>query len=205
MAATRRLPSIGLVLLLALAPLPVAAGNEEGAIAFVQDLGDSAIAVLKAPDSTPEQRHASFQALLDRGFAVDTIGRFALGRYWRTASPEQQKEYLALFREFVLKSYASRLDGYSGETFTVVKAHAIDDKDTLVNTEITQSNAEPIRVDYRVRARQGDYKIVDVLVEGISLITTQRSEFASIINRDGIDGLLALMRDYDGDAASTSN
>lgn len=202
MSVIRRISSLTVILLLALSPLPVAAGTLDDAITFVQNLGDNAIEVLKAPDSTPEQRRVKFQVLLDSGFAVDTIGRFALGRYWRAATSEQRLEYLRLFRLFILNTYASRLDGYSGQSFSVVKAHPIDDKDTLVNTEVSQTNAQPLRVDYRVRARHGDYKIVDVLVEGISLVTTQRSEFASIINREGFDGLLELMRDYDGDAPS---
>ncbi len=202
MTVIRRISSLAVILLLALSPLPVAAGTLDDAITFVQNLGDNAIEVLKAPDSTPEKRRVKFQEILDRDFAVNTIGRFALGRYWRAASPEQRQEYLRLFRLFILNTYASRLDGYSGQSFTVVKAHPIDDKDTLVNTAISQTNAEPLRVDYRVRTRQGDHKIVDVLVEGIRLITTQRSEFASIINREGFDGLLELMRDYDGAAPS---
>ncbi len=201
MTVIRRFSSLAVILLLALSPLPVAAGTLDDAITFVQNLGDNAIEVLKAPDSTPEKRRVKFQEILDRDFAVNTIGRFALGRYWRAASPEQRQEYLRLFRLFILNTYASRLDGYSGQSFTVVKAHPIDDKDTLVNTAISQTNAEPLRVDYRVRTRQGDHKIVDVFVEGISLITTQRSEFASIINREGFDGLLELMRDYDGATA----
>ncbi len=201
MSVIRRFSSLAVILLIALSPLPVAAGTLDDAITFVQNLGDNAIEVLEAPDTTPEQRRVEFRVLLDRGFAVETIGRFALGRFWRAATPEQQREYLRLFRLFILNTYASRLDDYSGQSFNVVKAHSIDDKDTLVNTEISQTNAEPLRVDYRVRAQQGDYKIVDVLVEGISLIRTQRSEFASIINREGFDGLLELMRDYDGAAA----
>ena len=200
MSAIHRISSLAVILLIALTPLPVAAGTLDDAIAFVQDLGDNAIAVLKAPDTTPEQRRVEFQALLDRGFAVRTIGRFALGRFWRTVTPEQREEYLRLFRLFVLDTYASRLDGYSGQSFNVVKAHPIDEMDTIVNTEIG-TDGEPLRVDYRVRARKGSYKVVDVLVEGISLITTQRSEFDSIINRVGFDGLLELMRNYDGGAA----
>ncbi len=201
MSVIRRFSSLAVILLITLSPLPVAAGTLDDAITFVQNLGDNAIEVLEAPDTTPEQRRVEFRVLLDRGFAVETIGRFALGRYWRAATPEQQQEYLRLFRLFILNTYASRLDDYSGHSFNVVKAHSIDDKDTLVNTEISQTNAEPLRVDYRVRAKQGDYKIVDVLVEGISLIRTRRSEFASIINREGFDGLLELMRDYDGATA----
>ncbi len=202
MSAIHRISSLAIILLLALSPLPSAAGTLDNAITFVQNLGDTAIEVLKAPDTTPEQRRVKFQEILDRDFAVNTIGRFALGRYWRAVTPDQQKEYLRLFRLFVLNSYASRLDGYSGQSFSVVEAHSIDNMDTLVNTEISQTNAEPLRVDYRVRTQQDDYKIVDVLVEGISLVRTQRSEFASIINREGFDGLLELMRDYDGTAPS---
>ena len=202
MSVIRRISSLTVILLLILSPLPVTAGTLDDAITFVQNLGDNAIDVLKAPDSTPEQRRVEFQEILDRDFAVATIGRFALGRYWRPATSEQRLEYLRLFRLFILNTYASRLDGYSGQSFSVVKAHPIDDKDTLVNTEVSQTDAQPLRVDYRVRARHGDYKIVDVLVEGISLVTTQRSEFASIINREGFDGLLKLMRDYDGAASN---
>ena len=203
MSVIRRISSLTVILLSILSPLPVTAGTLDDAITFVQNLGDNAIDVLKAPDSTPEQRRVEFQEILDRDFAVATIGRFALGRYWRPATSEQRLEYLRLFRLFILNTYASRLDGYSGQSFSVVKAHPIDDKDTLVNTEVSQTDAQPLRVDYRVRARHGDYKIVDVLVEGISLVTTQRSEFASIINREGFDGLLEPMRDYD--AAASSN
>ena len=202
MSVIRRFSALAVILLLVQSTQPVSAGTLDEAIKFVQNLGDNAIEVLKAPNTSPEQRRAEFQALLDRGFAVKTIGRFALGRNWRAATPEQQQEYLSLFRQFILNTYASRLDGYSGQSFNVVDARPIDDKDTLVNTEIGQTDAEPLRVDYRVRTKQGTYKIVDVLVEGISLITTQRSEFSSIINREGFDGLLKLMRDYDGAAAS---
>ncbi len=202
MSVIRRISSLAIILLLALSPLPTAAANTDDAIAFVQNLGDSVIEVLKSPETTPEQRHVKFQEILDRGFAVNTIGRFALGRHWRAATPEQRQEYLRLFRLYVLEVYASRLDNYSGQSFTVVKAHPIDDEDTLVNTEVSQTDAEPLRVDYRVRARQGSYKIIDVIVEGISLVRAQREEFASIIKHEGFDGLLELMRNYDGAAPS---
>ena len=202
MPAMRHISTFAIVLLFALSPLPTAAANTDDAIAFVQNLGDSVIEVLKSPETTPEQRHVKYQELLERGFALNTIARFVLGRYWRAATPEQQREYLGLFRLFVLEIYASRLDSYSGQSFTIVKAHPIGDKDTLVNTEVSQTDAEPLRVDYRVRARQGSYKIIDVIVEGISLVRAQREEFASIIKHEGFDGLLELMPNYDGAAPS---
>ena len=166
---------------------------------FVRQLGERTIEVLSNESYTAEDRMARYRELLRDGFAVNIIGRFALGRYWRTASPELREEYLALFQEFVLDIYSKRLDGFSGEIFTIVKSQTLDETDTLVSTEISGGDGPSIRVDYRVRSFEDKFQIVDVLVEGISLIVTQRSEFASIINRDGIEGLLGKLRQYTSD------
>ena len=152
---------------------------------FVKQLGDRTIEVLSNESYSPEDRMKYYRDLLRDGFAVNTIARFALGRYWRGATPEVREEYLALFQEFVLDIYSKRLDGFSGETFTVIKSQTVTETDTMVFTEISGVNGPPIHVDYRVRSHEGVLQIVDVLVEGISLIVTQRSEFASVISRAG--------------------
>ncbi len=177
-----------------------AAQNE--AARFVKALGDEAIELLNTSDTSEEQRKIRFRSLLDEGFAVDTIARFVIGRYWRAATPQQRQEYMSLFREFVLDTYARRLDGYSGETFDVIKSRPIDETDTMVSTEIVRRNGPPIRVDYRVRIRNDGHRIVDVIVEGISLVVTQRAEFSSVINRKGLDGLLAVLREHEAGGGS---
>ena len=199
MGVRRRFDLIGAALIVALwSSVSVAAADPaQSAADFVQALGDEAIAVLETPDITDEQRDERYRDLLDRGFALDTISRFVLGRHWRTATNEQRAEYRSLFREYVLDTYASRLNNYTGETFEIIKSLALDDKDTMVRTEIRRAEGPPIRVDYRVRQRRGEQKVVDVHVEGVSLVITQRSEFGSIIARDGIDGLLQLLREYE--------
>ncbi len=191
----RSLVFIAAVLAIAAPAAPAkAVANPDDAAAFVKTLGESAIAVLTDPKADAAERRRRYRELLDNGFAVKTIARFVLGRYWRIATPDQRDEYLRLFREFVLETYTSRLDNYAGEEFKVTGAQPLDEKDTIVTTEIVSGDGPPIRVDYRVRKRKGEYKIVDVVVEGVSLITTQRQEFASIVNRDGIEGLIALLR-----------
>ncbi|MFQ5957966.1 MAG: phospholipid-binding protein MlaC [Alphaproteobacteria bacterium] len=167
-------------------------------------LGDDAVAVLTAPESSAGERKQRYRDLLEEGFAVRTIARFVLGRYWRAATPEQQSEYLVLFRDFILESYTSQLDGFTGETFEILQAQPLGEKDTIVSTEIRAPNRAPVRVDYRVRRSRSGHKIIDVVIEGISLIKTQRSEFASVIDRKGIDGLLALLRERTGQT-TTSN
>ncbi len=186
---------------------PLAAGATEvlsnDAARFVKKLGDDAIAVLTKPESSEDERKRRYRELLEEGFAVRTIARFVLGRYWRTATPEQQSEYLALFRDFVLESYASQFGGLIGQTFEVLKAQPIGEKDTIVSTEIRTPNRASIRVEYRVRSRRPGYKIIDVVIEGVSLITTQRAEFRSIIDRKGMEGLFEKLRERTGQAINS--
>jgi phospholipid transport system substrate-binding protein len=163
---------------------------------FVRQLGERTIEVLSNESYSEADRMAHYRELLRDGFAVNTIGRFALGRHWRGATPELREEYIALFQDFVLDIYSKRLDGFSGENFVIIKSQTLDETDTLVSTEISGGDGPSIRVDYRVRSQQGKLQIVDVLVEGISLIVTQRSEFASVIRRDGLEGLLEKLRQY---------
>lgn len=177
----------------------VQATAELDASAFVQKLGDQTIALLTNDDYSDEDRTARYRELLREGFAVRTIGRFALGRYWHRASPEIRKEYLILFEEFAIDIYSKRLNSFSGENFRIIDSNAIDKTDTMVITEISGGDGPAIRVDYRVRSRNGKLQIIDVLVEGISLIVTQRSEFASVISRDGIEGLMDRLREYTKD------
>ena len=204
MSLIRRIWAVGVILVAV--PWTDTAGSAGDATnepsRFVQSLGDRAIAVLTNEGYSAGDRKARYRNLLDEGFAVNTIGRFALGRYWRAATPDERDEYLGLFREFVLDTYAERLDGYAGETFEVVKAQVLDERDTMVSTEIRGTDGPAIRVDYRVRAIDGVHKIVDVLVEGVSLIVTQRAEFASVINREGLDGLIARLRQYESGTAT---
>ena len=100
----------------------------------------------------------------------------------------------ARLAEFVLKTYSYRLGGYKGENFIVVSAQAQGDQDALVRSRIDRPGGAPVQADWRVRVLDGRYKIVDVLVEGISMAVTQRSEFASVVQNNGTAGLLEALR-----------
>lgn len=175
---------------------------------FVQDLGERAIAVIANKNITTEQRTDKFRAILRDSFDLMTIGRFVIGRSWNAATPEQQKEYMRLFEELVVKTYGDRMTLYTGEGFTVVAARPESEKDSIVNSQITHPDgSQPTTIDWRVRLRNGKYGVIDVVVEGVSLSVTQRQEYAAVIQRNGgqIDGLLALMRQqiHDGSAGNS--
>ena len=161
---------------------------------FINQLGNQAIAALRAPGLTLEQRESQFRGLLAEGFDLRFIGRFVLGKYWRMATPAQRNDYLALFSEYVLQTYAARLGGYAGQSLTVIDARQASEKDVVVRTNIERPSAPPIVAEWRVRTTDGRFRIIDVAVEGISMAVTQRSEFASVVQRDGIDGLLTILR-----------
>jgi phospholipid transport system substrate-binding protein len=174
--------------------LPAAqASADDGAGQFVSSLGARAVSVLSDKEhSTFDQREANFRDILVEGFHIRTISRFVLGRHWRTATDEQKNVYSNVFVDFIVRVYASRFDSYNGEKFEVLKVVEAEGGDSVVRTRILRpSGGAPIGVDYRVRKFDDTYKVVDVTVEGISMLHTHRVEFVSVLNRKGIDGLLS--------------
>jgi phospholipid transport system substrate-binding protein len=171
-----------------------AATSPEGAARFIGDIGNRAIAVIASEAVGSAEREAKVRALLAEGLDLDTIGRFVLGRSWQSASPAQRSEYMSLFRDYVLTTYTRRLGAYSGERFKVTGAEPIAGTDALVLTVIERPNAPPSPVNWRVRAADGKFKVIDVMVEGVSMALTQRQEFAAVLQNKGFDGLLAALR-----------
>ncbi len=180
---------------MALAQTQVAARVEAGqAVRFISDLGDQAITVLRQNGQSIEQREAIFREMLTRKFAMGFIGRFALGRHWQSASQDQQEEFLLLFSEFVVRNYASMLGGYVDEKFEVLGASEAGKQDMIVGSRISGGGREPIRVDWRLRMIDGQPQIIDVGVGGISMSITQREEYSALIQRNGIGGLIEVLR-----------
>lgn len=194
--------SMGCVTLPALAQAPAAteaAATELSAQAkFIQNLGDQAISILSDKKLTPEARDTKFRDMLHNSFDLRTIGRFVIGRNWAAATPEQQEEYMKLFESLVVKTYSDRFALYTGEGFKVRSSAPENDKDTVVNSEISHPDgSKGTTVTWRVRQKDGKYSILDVVVEGISMSVTQRQEYTSVLQRNGGDfnGLLQVMRD----------
>jgi len=164
--------------------------------AAVRDLGEDALSVLRE-GLNEEQLTDRFRNMLNHGFDVPFIARFVLGRYWRVASPEQRDEYVDLFEQLIVQTYVDRFQTYSGETFEVQSGRR-DGRDIFVQSRIVRpGDAPPIKVEWRVRERGDHFKIIDVVVEGVSMAITQRNEFASVIQRKGgrIEGLLEELRE----------
>ncbi|HZB92467.1 MAG TPA: ABC transporter substrate-binding protein [Stellaceae bacterium] len=194
-------------LLVLIVGLTLAAGGVEADApaatpsSFISGLVDSAVGALANKQLTQEDRAKEFHALLDRDFDMPRISRFVLGRYWKEASDTERQHFLQLFEEYVVRSYAQRFAQYSGETVKVTGARPEGETTTLVQSEVLQtSGAPPAKVDWRVRKDEDGFKIVDVDVEGVSMVLTQREEFSSVIERAG--GVAGLNRELEQKLAS---
>lgn len=198
----RRASAIGLAFLI-LTTLAAAPRAQVGADprAFISSLGARAIEVL-GPSVPAAQRQARFRDLFRNDFDVPGIGQFVLGRYWRTATPQQQEEFLRLFQEYVVQAYSARLGEYGGAPFRVTGSRQAGDEIVVTSEILRPGGGPPIQVDWYVANRGGALKITDVYVSGVSMKVTQRDEFASIIQRSGgqVEPLLAQLRQKTGGA-----
>lgn len=164
--------------------------------AFVNKVAEQGIGFLSNKGLSKDQQISEFKTLLKNNFDMRTIARFALGRYWKSASAAQQKEYMSLFEKMVLNVYAKRFEEYQGQTVSILDARPEGKKDILVHSSVEQPSGPAIKVDWRIRNKDGSNKIVDIIVEGVSMSLTQRSDFSSVIQRGGgnIEVLLEHLR-----------
>jgi phospholipid transport system substrate-binding protein len=179
----------------ALLPLSAAhAQSSDKASAFVKSTGDRLVAIVNGPGAAGTKRSAMTQ-ILNADVDVDGIGRFCLGRFWRTATPEQQKQYLALFHEVLVTNITAKLGEYQGVTFTMGRSKP-QDEEAVVSTTVVRPNNAPTAVDWIIANPSADPKIIDVVAEGTSLRLTQRQDYASYLahNNSNVDVLIAAMK-----------
>ena len=180
---------------LALATLTHAPARAESAdVAFVHQFGDKLVAVINGSGSAAEKRQ-QIQPLIDQNVDVDGIARFAMGRYWKLATPSQQQQFVTLFHHVLLNTITGKLGEYQGVRFSVGADTPHGNGQTQVATTIDRPGQPPADVDW-VISNNGAPKVEDVFGEGVSLSLTQRQDYSSYLARNGndIDKLLGAMQ-----------
>lgn len=183
------------------APPPV---NPADAVAFMNQLWNRAVELL-SKKADPAVREARFRQLFHDDFDAPGIARFVLGRYWRTVSGEEQQEFVKLFEDYVVFVYTVRLSDFGGGQTLKVRGSRSDGDGVIVSTDVASPGSQtPLKIDWRlITDDNGTYKINDVIVEGVSMTATQRSEFASVVQRNGgqVHSLISMMREKTASAA----
>lgn len=197
---TRRfvIAAISAAFLASLSPSGARADAGKDAEAFISSLADQAMQSLTVPNITRAERVDRFRKLFNQHFAVKSIGKWVLGKHWNQATDAEKMEYQGLFEDLMIATYVDRFANYSGEKLTIQKSTAGEEGTVTVFSQIMRKNpGEPVNVAWRVAGKDDVRKVMDVMVEGTSMSTTLRSEFASIISQKGgtVAGLLVSLRE----------
>jgi len=170
------------------------AQSDEEATAFIRRLSERLASVVNGPGSEAEKR-AEMRQIIDHDVDVDEVGRFCLGRFWNTATPDQRKEYLQLFHDVLVNAINSHLGEYAGVRITLGRTVPGDEQATVSST-VERPNNPPAEVKWVVSFSSGAPKVVDVVAEGTSMRLTQREDYASYLAHNGsnMEKLIAAMK-----------
>lgn len=170
-----------------------AAVNAGKAEQFIKDVTTQGIEELINSDVSEKERDARFTKLFNQDLDLDFIGKFVLGRYWRTATPQQRSEFIDVYRQLNIKTWSERFNEFKGKHFEFLGTETSKSEDQIfVNTQVPMQEGAPASVKWRVKDTDGKLRIVDIIIENVSLAQTARSEYTSYIQKspNGIDGLI---------------
>ena len=198
LSALLALPLVGLALL---APERASSAATPGQ--FLETMSETAIDQLTDENTSQQEKEAQFRALVGEAFDIPRISKFILGVNWRSASDEQRKAFIAAFEESNMRRFLPFFADYKGEKFEVLgeRQDANNPKVFFVNSKINRPEGEPIQVEWRLFEKDGEYKILDAVVEGVSMTLSLRQEYNSVIQQSGLDGLIDQLQRSSGQPA----
>ena len=164
--------------------------DESMAVKYIEGVGQQAINILKTPIADLQTREFLFARMLNNNFDKKLIHRAVLGKASKGASPEELLRFGKAFDKHIVKVYASQLGVYSNQLFIIDKAFNKGKKDTIVSSHIEHETAPPLRIDWRLRDRGNGIKIIDIAIEGVSLLATKRADFGASIKKGGLHSLI---------------
>ena len=161
---------------------------------FVKDTTNEGISQIINSKASAAEKNARFEKLFNSALDLKFIGRFVLGRYWKTATEQQRDEFIDVYRKLNVKTWSKRFDDFIGKEFIFKGTSPSSSPDQIfVNTIVPMDQAEPASVVWRVKQDGDKFKIVDIIIENVSLAITARNEYTAFIKKspDGINGLIA--------------
>ena len=163
--------------------------------ATVEQLDGALLDVMKNADKLGYKgRYQKLDPAIHHTFDLPLMTRISVGPQWTSLTPEQQQKVVDAFTRLSIATYAARFDGYGGEQFQIVGQSPTSGSDQIVDTKMVLAKDEPVELNYRLRADNGDWKIIDVFLSGtISQLANYRSEFAATLRSKGADGLVSLI------------
>jgi len=193
------------VLLLALAATASLAQAQEGPDALVKNVAEDTLSAIRADKDLQTGNPAKVKQLIESKLVphFDTVRMTALamGRNWRVATPEQQKQLTEQFQTLLIRTYSNALTNYRDNKMTYKPLRMNPgDTDVIVRTEVTRPGQAAVQIDYSMEKTADGWKAYDVVVAGVSLVTNYRDEFNDVIKSSGVDGLIKALADKNRDS-----
>jgi phospholipid transport system substrate-binding protein len=190
---------IGWIVLLALTDFATAAAARAGEpIEVVRMAGDKAIQILKDPKLQPKERKKErierLKEIVNPLFDYEEMARRSLGPHWRRRTPQEQQEFVKLFRDYLEKVYSDQVDLYAGEK-VIYGRERVEDDYAQVETAFVNTKGEEVSVVYRLRRVGGKWKVYDAVVENVSVVNNYRSQFDRVISKYSFDELKRLLKE----------
>lgn len=177
--------------------ISVADIDKNNAMKMVENLTKDGIESLVDSKASTEEKARIFKKLFTENLDLDFIGKYVLGRYWRTANAQQRREFINLYKDFNVQTWSKRFDEFKGKKFVFEGTSSANNPNQIfVNTKVPMTEGSPVSVKWRVYDHNGKLKIIDIIIENVSLAQTARNEYTSFIAKSpkGIDGLLENLR-----------
>ncbi len=174
-----------------------AVDDPRGAMDFIRQIADETVAIWSDSKLNQEERENAFRQVFENATDIDLLARGMLGRHYRTISSQQRTDYMNAMRNYIVKEFDRRMEqiGFKTLDITGTKPASGNRGHIYVRTEVQRDQGQPILADWRVRKKGGEFQIVNLEFEGINLMITNRDVFASRIKSDGIEGLIAWLKE----------
>jgi len=165
----------------------------DAAAATVNRLHETLLGVMqKAGEMGYAGRYRELEPVIAAGFDTPLIVKVILSRHWTDLNPQQQSDFITLFRRLSVATYASRFNGYDRETFSELSREALNRGRLLIKTELQRPEKKPVRLDYLMhKAGDGQWRIISVIANGVNDLSLKRAEYAVVIKERGFDALVA--------------
>ena len=175
----------------------VGVGNANAELApdvLVKQTADDVLTIIKNDREIQAGNQQKLYAVIEEkilpNFDFDRVCRMVLGKNWKSATPEQQAIFQKEFRSLLLRTYSSALSKYKDQVIEYKPMrYEVDEKNVSVKTQILQSGGQPIAVDYSLVKGATGWKVYDIVIESVSLVTNYRSQFSNEIRQNGLDSL----------------
>ena len=165
---------------------------------FIKQVTTQGIEQIINADVSQEQKDERFANLFNEYLDLDFIGKFVLGRYWNTAKPSERAEFIDVYRQMNIKTWSKRFDEFKGKKFVFKGTSPSNSQNQIfVNTTVPMKQGAPARVVWRVKDTNGSLKVVDIIIENVSLAITARNEYTAYIkkSKNGVPDLIADLRE----------